>query len=79
MEMGSACLSAALCAAACVGWDEAEAIPAPEKQHHKNTISRDRDKKSLLNPLHLHKPLLYVVYWILQARGLLGAACRAHS
>lgn len=59
--------------------DAAEAVPAPEKQRHKKPSRREGGKKCLLNPLHLHKPLLYVAYWILQAQSLLGAVCRAHS
>lgn len=82
-EMGTAFLYAALYALCCslvYVQDTAEAIPAPEKQHHKKPSRGEREeKKSLLNPLHLHKPLLYVAYWILQAQSLLGAVCRAHS
>lgn len=49
-------------------------------QHLKSSVTRNQaggkgKKKSLLSPLHLHKPLLYVAYWILQAQSLLGAVC----
>lgn len=50
MEMGSSSLSAALCAAAWVGWDEAEAVPAPEKRHHKKTSQEEQRKEESSEP-----------------------------
>lgn len=55
------CLSAALCAAAV--WDGTRLLESSITE--KQSVETE---KSFLNPLHLHKPLLSVVYWILQAR-----------